>query len=129
MIETLFNFEGRLRRSTFWLANIGTSLAVGVAATFLFLLTGGAGRYEPFGFSPFAMLFLIPVWGVSLWIALALGVKRCHDHGYPGVMILLEFVPLLGTLWALIDLGFIDGTPGPNAYGPSPKGYAAVTFT
>ncbi|MGZ6041841.1 MAG: DUF805 domain-containing protein [Asticcacaulis sp.] len=28
-------------------------------------------------------------------------------------------------LWLLIDCGILDGTPGPNRYGPSPKGLGA----
>ena len=28
----------------------------------------------------------------------------------------------IGVLWTLIECGFLDGTPGPNKYGPSPKG-------
>ena len=34
-------------------------------------------------------------------------------------------------LWMLIELGFLDGTQGPNKYGPSPKGFGVeeVGFT
>ena len=28
-------------------------------------------------------------------------------------------------LWILVDCGILDGTPGPNPYGPSPKGLGA----
>lgn len=31
-------------------------------------------------------------------------------------------------LWLLITLGFLDGTPGPNKYGPSPKGAGARNY-
>ena len=29
-------------------------------------------------------------------------------------------------IWVLIDCGILDGTKGPNAYGPSPKGLGAM---
>lgn len=34
-------------------------------------------------------------------------------------------------IWVLIELGFLEGTMGPNKYGPSPKGFGAeeVGFT
>ena len=31
-------------------------------------------------------------------------------------------------LYLLIVIGFLDGTPGPNKYGPSPKGASASTY-
>jgi len=30
-------------------------------------------------------------------------------------------IPVIGGLWTLIECGFLDGTPGSNKYGPSPK--------
>jgi uncharacterized membrane protein YhaH (DUF805 family) len=32
----------------------------------------------------------------------------------------------VGFFWTLIECGFLDGTPGPNRFGPSPKGIAAT---
>lgn len=64
---------------------------------------------------------MIPVYFAYIWMYLAISAKRCHDRNYPAAMALIMFVPLLGALWALIDLGLVDGTPGPNRYGPSPK--------
>lgn len=90
-----------------------------------------------------------------LWPGMALVVKRCHDRNHSAlVMVILQvawiFVGLfpvkafvadeaaamlmgllfgavsLGiALWFLIDLGILDGTPGPNDYGASPKGHDA----
>jgi uncharacterized membrane protein YhaH (DUF805 family) len=74
---------------------------------------------------------------------LAIGVKRLHDRNKSGWWILLfYFVPsilngfslnfegpastlltLAGfaiSLWALVELGFLRGTVGPNQYGPDP---------
>lgn len=33
---------------------------------------------------------------------------------------LVTLVPVIGSLWFLIECGFLAGTPGPNAYGPDP---------
>ena len=127
----LFGFQGRIRRTTYWLASIGTSVAVGVVASVVFAVaigmaasgTAADGTVSAAGSTAagMVMLWLAPLYIAAIWIGIALGVKRCHDRNYPGVMILICLVPFLGWLWALIDLGFIDGTPGPNQFGPSPK--------
>ena len=51
---------------------------------------------------------------------LAVAVRRLHDQDKSGWWILIGFVPLIGGIWLLI-LYFIDGTPGPNRFGPDPK--------
>lgn len=92
------------------------------------------------------------------WIALSTGIKRRHDRGKRGgdavALIALGFLPyaapFLGPMWLwtpleeiifafsfvlgltqMILFGFLNGTPGPNRYGPSPKGLGdqADTFT
>jgi uncharacterized membrane protein YhaH (DUF805 family) len=105
-------------------------LATGVSAA---LASGGESQAPAGVASAFGGLFILlsaPIAILVFWIGLALEVKRCHDRNYPGVMILISWVPLVGWLWALVDLGFIDGTPGPNQYGPSPKAamYAAASM-
>ena len=65
------------------------------------------------------ILVLIPV---LIWVELAMTAKRWHDRGKPAVMLLILFIPLVGGIWTLVECGFLDGTPGPNQYGPSPKG-------
>ena len=87
-----------------------------------------------------------------LWPGLALLVKRCHDRNHSAVLmvvmqvlwiavalfpvknfvanpatvvlvtLLFGAISLGVALWFLIDLGILDGTPGDNEYGPSPKG-------
>jgi uncharacterized membrane protein YhaH (DUF805 family) len=36
--------------------------------------------------------------------------------------VLLNLLPVIGWLWALLDNGFVRGTVGPNRYGPDPLG-------
>jgi uncharacterized membrane protein YhaH (DUF805 family) len=57
-----------------------------------------------------------------VWILLALQIKRWHDRDKSWVWIFISLIPLVGPIWALVECGFLDGTPGPNKYGPSPKG-------
>jgi uncharacterized membrane protein YhaH (DUF805 family) len=68
------------------------------------------------------------LWLALLWPSLAVSVKRCHDRNKSGLWLILMYLAcftVIGALWPLIELGFLDGTPGPNKFGPSPKGLGA----
>jgi uncharacterized membrane protein YhaH (DUF805 family) len=47
-------------------------------------------------------------------------VRRLHDVGRSGWMILVTLIPLIGLIWLLVLL-IIDSNPGENQYGPNPK--------
>ena len=55
---------------------------------------------------------------------LAVQVRRLHDLGKSGWMILIALIPLVGAIWLLV-LYCLDGQPGENQYGPNPKEVAA----
>jgi uncharacterized membrane protein YhaH (DUF805 family) len=65
--------------------------------------------------------------GVGIWIlatfipSLAVQVRRFHDQDLTGWLVLLGFIPYVGGLIVLVFM-CIDGTRGPNKYGPDPKG-------
>jgi uncharacterized membrane protein YhaH (DUF805 family) len=46
------------------------------------------------------------------------GAKRFHDVGRSGWFLLLWLIPVIGQLWWIVELGFFQGTPGLNKYGP-----------
>ena len=145
--KTLLSFEGRSRRSHFW---IGWLICLGLGV----------------------VLGWIPILGLLLsialiWPNLAITVKRLHDMGQTGWLAAIPFVvgliggivgammigtgvfmnqaafenedpavimatiaPAMGVfgLIGLVGLGFLlwigltDSKPGPNKYGPNPKG-------
>lgn len=127
--QILFGFRGRIRRSTYWLASLGSGVVLVTVLVVVVMTFGGmavlSGASENSGavnaLVRIIIVWLAPLYGLSLWISLALSVKRCHDRNYPGVMVMIQLMPIVGVLWALIDLGFIEGKLGPNQYGPSPK--------
>jgi uncharacterized membrane protein YhaH (DUF805 family) len=146
--KLLFSFEGRTRRSHFW---IGWLICLGAGVV--------AGWIPLIGF--FISIALI-------WPNLAIAVKRLHDMGQSGWLIALPWVvsivgivvaigmigiaaigniaaleredpaailaliaPVLGLfgLLTLVNLGFLlwiglaDSQRGENRFGPNPKGY------
>ena len=56
------------------------------------------------------------------WIIFALQVKRWHDRDKAWPYVFVIFIPFVGWLWVLIECGFLDGTLGPNRFGPDPLG-------
>lgn len=145
--QLFFSFEGRTRRSHFWIAWL-ILLGVGVVLGWLPLL---------------GMLLSI----LLIWPNLAITVKRLHDMGRSGWLVLIPWVLGLGALIAgfsivgfslilnqaafeaedpaviigtmgpamllflasivvnlafLLWIGLTDSQPGDNRYGPNPKG-------
>lgn len=145
--KLLFSFEGRTRRSHFWIGWL-ICLGVGVVAGWIPILGG-----------------LISL--ALIWPNLAIAVKRLHDMGKTGWLIAIPWVvSVIGTIAAfsmigisaftnaaaldegdplaimgllgpalglfgllmLVNLGFLlwiglsDGQSGDNRFGPNPKG-------
>jgi uncharacterized membrane protein YhaH (DUF805 family) len=118
-IWLLFGFNGRVRRAQYWLVWIVIEAIMLVLTPFnsANLVSVLQGHMDPLRSELLgAASFLV------LWINLAIKAKRWHDRDKSWFWALLLFVPLVGGLWALIECGFLEGTPGPNRFGPSPKG-------
>ncbi|MFH2044942.1 MAG: DUF805 domain-containing protein [Pseudomonadota bacterium] len=47
-------------------------------------------------------------------------VRRLHDIGKNGWMILVLLIPIVGAIWITV-LAATDSNPGSNQYGPNPK--------
>ena len=101
-IARIFTFSGRISRGAFW----GISVIVFTIILLLFLIHEGAG----------VISYLI-----SIPILFATSVKRWHDRDKSGVWLLIGFIPIVG-LWALIETGFLSGTPGDNRFGEPDSG-------
>jgi uncharacterized membrane protein YhaH (DUF805 family) len=56
--------------------------------------------------------------------SLAVVIRRLHDTDRSGWWLLIFLIPLIGSLVLLVFL-LLDGTPGDNRHGASPKAAAA----
>lgn len=112
---SFMSFQGRIGRGMWWLSNLIQLLLVGAAIVYVAAagadVEAGAGWQGPV----YVMLMLL-----TGWIGLCANIKRYHDRGKSGFWVLICFVPLVGAVWMLIELGFLPGTEGGNAFGPSP---------
>ncbi len=128
LVQMLISFEGRMRRRDFWLSVLILLVAQWILQAVLGALFWPALVFTPDD-EPWRWMYwsqwsagLGVIWLVLLWPRLAIGVKRFHDRDKSGLWLLLCLIPVIGWIWLLIELGFLDGTPGPNKFGPSPKG-------
>ena len=122
MTNFLFGFQGRTNRAKFWLV----ALAIFVVEAILFAMLGSnvAMSDDPqealARMGPVTSIVLVLFGILVTWISIAVGIKRFHDRNKSGVWVLIIFVPVIGSLWYLIECGFLKGTTGPNNYGPDP---------
>ncbi len=96
--------EGRIARKQWWIG-VGILFAVSLVSAIVF---GSDGVLSA------VVSILMLVAGIMLHI------KRCHDRDKSGWWCLLLFIPVVGLIWAIVDLGILQGTEGPNRYGPDP---------
>ena len=105
-LENYANFKGRDTRPEFWwfyLAN--------VILTYGFFILGGIT-----GASILGLIGLL--YGLAVIVpGIAAGVRRLHDTGKTGWLMLVSLIPLVGGI-ILIVLLAQPGTPGANEYGP-----------
>ncbi len=124
------DFQGRARRSEYWLF---TLFLIIVSIVLYVPLIAFSGDMQTTGeINPIAglLLLILGVFGLGTLIpSIAVTVRRLHDTDRSGWWILISFVPLVGGIVLLI-FEVLDGTPGPNRFGPDPKGRGeADTFS
>lgn len=64
-----------------------------------------------------ASLLAAPLFFVLIWASFASSIRRLHDLGMTGWLVLILFIPLVGSLFQFYLL-FAPGDGGPNSYGP-----------
>lgn len=107
----VFSVSGRIGRVRY----LGWTMAMLLCMLPMLLLFAGASAISG------ALGTLIMAAGVIAMIVIGvfIGVQRLHDIGWSGWLWLLNFVPFIGSVFALLML-IIPGTQGVNRYGPPP---------
>ena len=118
--STLYSFSGRSGRMTFALTQIGVFTAT-YMVTFLIIVMTGAGNESRSGVTlsdQAAVMIAGSVFYINMaWISLAAAVRRCHDRGLSGWMLLFVMPPVLGQLWLVLSLITGEGEAGRNRHG------------
>ena len=107
------DFNGRARRKEYWMFFLFNMVFAAVAllidiAAGTANLDSGSGLFQGI----YSLAVLIP--------GLAVGVRRLHDVGKSGWMLLIALIPIIGAIWLLV-LMVTDSKEGTNKWGENPK--------
>lgn len=108
----LTSFDGRINRAKFW-AGVGVLIAISIVLNVVDALLG---LRLAEGVGILGTLFAI----ASIFFALAIYAKRWHDRDKSGWWSLIILVPVIGAIWLIVECGILEGTRGPNRFGPDP---------
>ncbi|MDB5680109.1 DUF805 domain-containing protein [Sphingomonas bacterium] len=117
------DFNGRSRRGEYWLFKLtfwgGFLLLALIGGVFGDLAGRSSG--EPMGAAGIAGVALAVIYFLASIIpGWALTVRRLHDQGTSGWLILTTFIPYIGLIFVLV-FGCIPGNDFENEYGPDPR--------
>ncbi|MDE0002591.1 MAG: DUF805 domain-containing protein [Rhodospirillaceae bacterium] len=106
-------FHGRARRKEYWYFFLFTAIFLWLTM-FLDVQLGTFSMALEMGLLSgcFSLATAAPYVAVS--------VRRLHDTDRSGWWFLLQFIPVVGTIWYLILL-VLDGSAGVNRFGADPK--------
>ncbi len=145
-IDLYFNPSGRINRSTYWLfgvllLSVGWWVIYSLLFVFFLISIGLSGlddlsdiEYILANAVIFVLIFVIALL-MNFWNFYAIVVKRLHDRNKSAWWVLFWYlIALLGLpltlgiatlavwIWALIELGFLEGGLGTNSYGYATTG-------
>lgn len=107
-MSKIFTTDGRMNRAKYFKVML---LISGVLFIFAALLVAGKEAGRGTEFVPiiiiFRLAYIFPV------------VQRWHDLNKSGWLVFLNLIPCIGVVFDLILL-FVNGTIGPNRFGPDP---------
>ena len=113
VLKQYADFNGRARRKEYWMFVL-FNMIFAFAAIFLDNIIGTASPESGYGifYGLYALVLFIP--------GLAVTVRRLHDVGKSGWMMLIGLIPLIGAIWLLV-LMVTNSNPRENQYGANPK--------
>ncbi|HVJ87819.1 MAG TPA: DUF805 domain-containing protein [Caulifigura sp.] len=128
LLQLLFSLRGRISRGQFWLGKLlsiiifGGLLGVFALAESVFPVANLSANVM----DSLIWILLLPLIGYE-FSSIALELKRWHDLGRSMlIMLVVHAFPIVGSIFASLVVGFLEGDPGPNQYGPDPLGREAL---
>lgn len=113
------DFEGRSRRKEYWMFTLGIILVTILLVVLLGVL-GGFGGTDGAGLGGLTIGVFAIAYLAVLVPSIAVQVRRFHDQDKSGWFVLLNFIPYVGGIVTFVFM-CIEGTRGPNRFGPDPK--------
>ena len=118
------DFSGRARRKEYWmftLYDVFFSIVWGILTIIPIALSGVSGKDIPTSIIT-SIIFItsLSYSTVMLLPRLAVAVRRLHDTGKSGWMLLVGLIPAIGGIWLFV-LMLLDSQTEANKYGTNPK--------
>ena len=128
MFKKYAKFKGRSRRKEYWLAWLMNMIITLVMMVIMYapIISDIVNYGEPTmdsaaGAGIIIIALVLYIYVLALMIpSIAMTVRRLHDIGKSGWFCLIAFIPFGGIILFVFEC--MDGNPGPNRYGPDPKG-------
>lgn len=114
VLKQYLDFSGRARRKEYWFFTLFHIIFYGVCMLLDKILGTSAGEGGiGFLYLTYFLLTLIP--------SFALSIRRMHDIGKSGWMVLVSIIPIAGPIWFLV-LTCMESEMKTNQWGDNPKG-------
>lgn len=110
VLKKYAQFTGRSSRAEYWFFVLGSTILSTLLSFFDSIL------YKYLGFAVLGSLYFLAIIVPSI----AVGVRRLHDVGKSGKMVLVSLIPIVGPIWLLI-LMIQPSQSEQNEYGPVPS--------
>lgn len=110
-LKRYFEVRGRSRRMEYWMFTL-FSILVGAATSIVDRALG----FDWDSTGPLNGLTSLALFIPSFTVAF----RRLHDTDRSAWWLLLIFLPIIGWIWLFV-LCVLEGTRGPNRFGPDPK--------
>ena len=118
-LKRYVDFSGRSRRKEYWFFALFSlilyfvvGLIFGARVTEVDPVNPAGGILGSLALPLVALVLFLPSLGVT--------VRRFHDQDKSGWLVLLGLIPFVGGLIVMVMM-CLEGTRGPNRYGPDPK--------
>jgi len=121
VMKQSFDYKGRARRKEFWMFILFNTIFVLITMSLILFLRYIMNDFDSKDGLVELLRSFIGIYILAILIpSLALTVRRLHDVGKSGWMILVSFIPIIGEIWLLI-LMFTESNSNTNEYGVNPK--------
>ncbi len=118
------DFSGRSRRKEYWMFHLFNLLVAAAIWTLIGIVM--LAMYNADASEDVMMTIFVPLAALHFFFALflivpglAVTVRRLHDQDKSGWAILVALIPGIGGLVLLVFM-ILEGTRGPNRFGPDP---------
>ena len=121
------SFSGRATRMEYWLFTLVCTILIMIPSFLgvILLVMGEEMREEALQVGGMIVIGIGVLMALGTFLPiLAVSVRRLHDTNRSGWFYLLSVIPIVNYIGSIVLLVFycLDGDPGPNQYGPDPKG-------